>query len=414
MIDPWTALRAPVWAWAQWRARSLVDVPRPRDAPRAHTPGPDAVDVLIVGSGTASGWGVLTHELGLIGAFCRAVAQRRQGGVTVAGVVEPSMRMSDVTAGLQQQALGTFQVVCLVLGVNDVLALTSRAAWARELARALDEIERSRAGDTQVLVAGIQPLQSIPTFAGRVSRLLARRARQLNELTSAECERRPGVAFVEPPPTPGDVENVYGDSARYAFWAEVLAGHVAPGVLASAPARERRAHPDQRERALARIGIADSEPEERFDRIVRAARSVFQTSHAAFTVVGVDRQWYKALAGSELDAASLEDSFCFRLVEDGGPLIVPDASSDPRFTSNAFVVGSLGLRFYAGYPVRASTGEPIGAVCVFDSMPRDTETIDVASLREFALMVEAELADERAVSVSGRPARHTEWPPRRR
>ncbi len=141
---------------------------------------------------------------------------------------------------------------------------------------------------------------------------------------------------------------------------------------------------------------------------------MFQTSHAAFTVVGVDRQWYKALAGSELDAASLEDSFCFRLVEDGGPLIVPDASSDPRFTSNAFVVGSLGLRFYAGYPVRASTGEPIGAVCVFDSMPRDTETIDVASLREFALMVEAELADERAVSVSGRPARHTEWPPRRR
>tara|TARA_R100001129_G_scaffold37453_3_gene25203 strand:+ start:2513 stop:3439 length:927 start_codon:yes stop_codon:yes gene_type:complete len=226
MIDPWTALRAPVWAWAQWRARSLVDVPRPRDAPRAHTPGPDAVDVLIVGSGTASGWGVLTHELGLIGAFCRAVAQRRQGGVTVAGVVEPSMRMSDVTAVLQQQALGTFQVVCLVLGVNDVLALTSRAAWARELARALDEIERSRAGDTQVLVAGIQPLQSIPTFAGRVSRLLARRARQLNELTSAECERRPGVAFVEPPPTPGDVENVYGDSARYAFWAEVLAGRV--------------------------------------------------------------------------------------------------------------------------------------------------------------------------------------------
>ena len=51
MIDPWTALRAPVWAWAQWRARSLVDVPRPRDAPRAHTPGPDAVDVLIVPGG---------------------------------------------------------------------------------------------------------------------------------------------------------------------------------------------------------------------------------------------------------------------------------------------------------------------------------------------------------------------------
>ncbi len=415
MIDWWTALRAPVRAWAAWRAQELVDVPRPRDAARAHASGPDAVEVLVVGSGAATGWGVLTHDLGLVGGLCRAIAQRRLGGVTVTGAVDADMRMRDATGVLQARSLDVYTIIGLVLGVNDVLALTSRREWLRGLTRALDEIERHRCADAQIIVTGIQPLQAIPAFAGPVARVLQRRARQLNELTRAECARRQRVTFVDLPQTPGDIENVYGDSARYAFWAEVMAAGVAVETLDATPPSAHRQDPSQRSRALEQIGIAGTEPEERFDRIVRAARSVFRTSHAAFTVVGVGRQWYKSLIGPTLAAHSLDDSFCYRLIGDGGnPLIVPDASHDPRFTTNAYVTASPGLRFYAGYPVRAPSGEPIGALCVFDSTPRDTETIDVASLREFALMVEAELADQLVGSVSGRPARHTEWPRRRR
>jgi hypothetical protein len=414
VIDPWTVLRIPVRAWAAWREGELDTVPRPRDAPRAHAAGPDALEVLVVGSGAASGWGVVTHELGLVGTLCRALAHRRHGGVTVGGAVRPDMQMRHAAAELRRHPLDVYAIVCLVLGVNDVMAMTSRAEWEWELRRALDEIERRRDPGTQILVTGIQPIPSIPVFAGPFARVLDRRARQLNELTRRECDARLGVTFVELPETPGDIDNVYGDSARYAFWAEILADGVSPDTLAATPPSVQRLNPEQRADAVRRTGIAGTEPEERFDRIVRAARTVFRTSYAAFTLVDDNQQWYKSLVGPDLPLISIEHSFCYHSAQSGRPLIVPDTLRDSRFVHNKFVIEEPRVRFYAGYPVRAPSGEPVGVVCVFDSSPRDRDTIDLSSLREFALMVEAELADQPVAAVSSTPARETGWPLRRR
>ena len=46
--------------------------------------------------------------------------------------------------------------------------------------------------------------------------------------------------------------------------------------------------------ALHALKILDSEPEERFDRLTRMARRMFDVPIALVSLVDVDRQWFKS------------------------------------------------------------------------------------------------------------------------
>ena len=43
------------------------------------------------------------------------------------------------------------------------------------------------------------------------------------------------------------------------------------------------------------------------------------------------------------------------------------------------------VRFYAGYRITGPDGAPFGALCVFDSEPRDVQEEDLTALRDLAL-----------------------------
>ncbi len=68
-------------------------------------------------------------------------------------------------------------------------------------------------------------------------------------------------------------------------------------------------------------------------------------------------------------AFPVEDSFCRYPLESGQPLVVPDASSDPRFSGNPHVVDGIRLRFYAGVPIPDEAGGIAGVLCLIDGRP---------------------------------------------
>ncbi len=65
---------------------------------------------------------------------------------------------------------------------------------------------------------------------------------------------------------------------------------------------------------------------------------------------------------------------------------------DPRLADNPMVLENPNLRFYAGQPIAAPGGEPLGTLCVFDDRVRDVTNFDAVVLGELAAMVEAEIA----------------------
>ncbi len=168
-------------------------------------------------------------------------------------------------------------------------------------------------------------------------------------------------------------------------------------------AGEGTVHDAARLRALGSLNLLDSPREERFDRVVRLAKRMFDVPIVAVTLVDQDRQFHKAEIGLDRDDMPIDMSFCQHTIRDSGPMVVNDAWIDDRFRRNPLVTGDPHIRFYAGQPLSAPNGQPVGALCILDSHPREITAAELDLLRDLADWVETEMAAadqmDRAVEV---------------
>ena len=118
------------------------------------------------------------------------------------------------------------------------------------------------------------------------------------------------------------------------------------------------------------LGILDTPPEDRFDRITRLAASLFDVPMALISLVDRERQWFKSTHGLNVRETSRETSFCAHAVASRNPLVVPDTFQDLRFTDNPLVSGAPRIRFYAGYPLFVRNC-CVGTLCILDHRPRE-------------------------------------------
>ncbi|MBB1273237.1 sensor domain-containing diguanylate cyclase [Psychromonas sp. SR45-3] len=142
---------------------------------------------------------------------------------------------------------------------------------------------------------------------------------------------------------------------------------------------------------LCGLRILDTPAEERFDRLTRMAKHMFNVPIALVTLVDENRQWFKSCIGLEATEASRDISFCGHTILDSEVLVVPSASSDHRFIDNPFVIDVPNVEFYAGYPLVVG-GYRLGTLCIADNRIRDFDDQDIAALKDLAATVEQELS----------------------
>lgn len=150
---------------------------------------------------------------------------------------------------------------------------------------------------------------------------------------------------------------------------------------------------NEKERLLSlhTLGILDTKPEERFDRITRIATEIFNVPISTLTLVDSKREWFKSCVGLPVKEGDRAISFCGHALLAKDVFVVADTKKDKRFADNPMVIGKPFIRFYAGVPIMDVRGERIGVFCIKDTKPRKFPKSDQNILKSLSAWAELEI-----------------------
>lgn len=158
-------------------------------------------------------------------------------------------------------------------------------------------------------------------------------------------------------------------------------------IEAAIPANEA-----QRLETLRALQILDTDPEERFDRLTRLAKRVFDVPTAMVVLIDQERGWIKSVQGHCKDTFDRHGSFCGHAISSESLFVVEDALRDARFINSPMVLDDPHVRFYAGYPLKADNGLCMGTLCILDQKPRVFSDEEQQLMNDLGHMAEKEIA----------------------
>lgn len=120
--------------------------------------------------------------------------------------------------------------------------------------------------------------------------------------------------------------------------------------------------------------VFDEPEEDRFAHLASTLARSLDAPIALITSADGQRRFWEAQCGLPDDllcaAESAWDlSMCRQIVFSDSTLVLPDTFDNACFANDEFLK-KMGIRFYAGAPLKAQNGEVIGSVCVLDTRPR--------------------------------------------
>lgn len=123
------------------------------------------------------------------------------------------------------------------------------------------------------------------------------------------------------------------------------------------------------------------------NQIVELAAQICNTPVALVTLVDENVQWFKASKGVDMEGTDRALAFCNHTIQQNGLLMVPDMSSDERFSHNPLVAQAPHVRFYAGATLTTKDGHNVGSLCVIDMEERALNTTQQYALKTLSKQV---------------------------
>lgn len=153
----------------------------------------------------------------------------------------------------------------------------------------------------------------------------------------------------------------------------------------------------QRLEALRAYKILDSEAEHSYDDITKLAAYICRVPMATISILDEGRQWFKSRIGLSVSETSRDVAFCAHAILRSEPMVVVDATRDPRFSTSPLVTKTPKIRFYAGFPLVNHEGFALGTLCAIDRRPRRISSEQTEAMGALARQVMA-LLEYRRVS----------------
>jgi diguanylate cyclase (GGDEF)-like protein len=147
--------------------------------------------------------------------------------------------------------------------------------------------------------------------------------------------------------------------------------------------------------ALRSTGLLGTPDQYSLDCITNIGAKLFGVPVCTVSLVDENQQWFKSRVGLTLTRAPRSISFCAHVVATALPLVIEDTLRDVRFADNPLVTHAPRIRFYAGIPLHAESGEVLGTLCLIDSTPRAFPGSQLRLLRELAGIAQLAVAVRR-------------------
>ena len=224
-----------VAAQAAYVRRTIGKEPRPEGPTNGFIPGPEAENrsstlrLLVLGDSSASGRGAPTHDLAFAGSMARAIATRTERPVEWRAMGKYGATSEKIRHGILTKVRGEWDLVVLLVGVNDILARRSTDAWARDLTAIIDTLQEHAA---HTVLPGIPEFGAFPSLPRTLRLYLAERGAALDLAARLVCAGRTSVQWVSStdlgPAEPSFFaeDGFHASPAGYERWARAICDHV--------------------------------------------------------------------------------------------------------------------------------------------------------------------------------------------
>ena len=194
-----------VRAWLGSSDASWRRLPQPTDEPFVRAPGADPDRILVIGSGAAVGYGVVSHDLALAGHLARQISAITGRGTEVTVIADSGMTPARAEAALADDTLAGFDALLLTLGGFEALQLMSRRTWKGQLLRFVDSVEELTPSSTKVFMLALPNMPSIVRLPPVLSGAVGRRCAALNLETKRICVHRERLEYIKFAPRHGNL-----------------------------------------------------------------------------------------------------------------------------------------------------------------------------------------------------------------